>query len=83
MDVKRVDRVVDAFGLLCPMPIIKAGAELKKMESGQVVEVIATDPGARSDLKEWCKANRNTYIGDEQKDRIYTIWIGKGQIGRE
>jgi TusA-related sulfurtransferase len=48
------------------------------MKTGESVKIIATDPGAVSDLKTWCKANRNTYIGDEINDRVFTIWIRKG-----
>lgn len=72
------DSVVDTFGLLCPMPIIKAGAEVRKMNEGQVLEVIATDPGAVTDIKDWCKANRHSYLGDNQEGRVFRIWLRKG-----
>ncbi len=78
MNSRESDMVVDAFGLLCPMPIIKAGACLKKMEDGQVLLIIATDPGAVPDLKDWCKANRHEFLGNEQENRMYRIWIRKG-----
>ena len=77
-EVPQADITVDTFGLLCPMPIIKCGEAVRKMNVGEVVKVIATDPGAVADLKTWCKANRNTYIRDEINGRVFTIWISKG-----
>jgi len=74
------DKTIDTFGLLCPMPIIKCGEAIRKMKNGESLKIIATDPGAIADLKTWCKANRNTYIGDETVGRVISIWIRKGLI---
>ena len=41
-----VDETLDCTGLLCPMPIIKTQQAIKKLASGQVLEMIATDPGS-------------------------------------
>jgi TusA-related sulfurtransferase len=74
----KADVVVDTFGLLCPLPIIKAGEALKKLGTGASIEVISTDSGAIADLKQWCKANRHEYIGDASEGRVNRIWIRKG-----
>lgn len=74
----QVDIEVDSFGLLCPQPIIKSGEALRKLSHGGIIKIIASDPGAISDLKTWCKANRNTYLGDNTEGRVFTIWIQKG-----
>ena len=47
------DATVDARGLQCPMPVIKVSQAVKGLESGQTVEVIATDRGALSDIPAW------------------------------
>ena len=44
------DKVLDARGLLCPMPIVKAGKEMKSLQPGQVLKIIATDRGAIADM---------------------------------
>jgi len=42
--------LLDCTGLMCPVPVVKTKKELKKMESGQVLKLIATDPGAKEDI---------------------------------
>lgn len=72
------DRIVDTFGLLCPMPIIKTAEAIQKMRSSQVLEVISTDPGSVSDLKNWCKANKHTYLGEAIEGKVFRIRIRCG-----
>ncbi len=50
------DRVYDARGLLCPLPIIRAAEEIGKMEVGEVLEVISDDPGIQEDMPAWCRS---------------------------
>lgn len=45
------DQTLDVKGLSCPQPVLQAGKTLKKMEPGQVLEVLATDPGAPKDFE--------------------------------
>ncbi len=47
------DRVLDARGLMCPMPVVKAGRELSAMRPGEVLKVIAGDRAARTDFPAW------------------------------
>ena len=49
------DATVDARGLQCPMPVIKASQAMNTIESGQTLEVIASDKGALSDIPAWAK----------------------------
>jgi len=49
------DKVVDARGLQCPMPVIKTAQAIAEIQSGQILEVIATDNGALSDIPAWSK----------------------------
>ncbi|MFH0765434.1 MAG: sulfurtransferase TusA family protein [Calditrichota bacterium] len=72
------DRRVDAFGLLCPAPLIKTAQAIKEMERGQILELLSTDPGAKSDLRTWCQANGHDYLDEAQEGRIIKIWIRKG-----
>ena len=53
------DRVLDARGLKCPMPIVKAKKEIDAIPPGQVLKVIATDPGSVLDFQGWMKAAAN------------------------
>jgi tRNA 2-thiouridine synthesizing protein A len=48
-------RTVDARGLRCPLPLLRARDEMDMVEPGGVLEVLATDPGADHDLRSWCR----------------------------
>ena len=56
-------RTVDARGLRCPLPLIKARDEIDLIASGEVLEVLATDPGADHDLRSWSKRQRHQFLG--------------------
>lgn len=75
------DRTLDARGLKCPMPIVKAKKELDALSAGQVLKVVATDPGSVLDFQGWMKTNAacellNQEEGkDEQGRTIYVHHI--------
>ena len=50
-----VDATLDATGLLCPLPVLKARRALKPLAPGAVLEVLATDPGATKDFQHFCQ----------------------------
>jgi tRNA 2-thiouridine synthesizing protein A len=49
------DSTLDATGLLCPLPVLKARRALKAMSAGGLLEVLATDPGATKDFEHFCQ----------------------------
>ncbi|WP_054637758.1 sulfurtransferase TusA family protein [Thalassobacillus sp. C254] len=71
------DKVLDAKGLACPMPIVKTKKEIDKMESGQVIEIHATDKGAKSDLTAWAKSGGHQLLQDTEEDGVFKFWIKK------
>jgi TusA-related sulfurtransferase len=61
------DRELDVRGAKCPEPIIKARQALQQLAVGQVLKVLATDPGSVNDFKGWAKAAKNLeLLGQEQ-----------------
>ena len=62
MTITKVDQLVDARGLACPMPIVKTAQAMKGLLSGQVVEVLATDPGAVRDFQAWSRSTGNALL---------------------
>ncbi|MFP3489416.1 sulfurtransferase TusA family protein, partial [Staphylococcus sp. SIMBA_130] len=50
------NKVLDAKGLACPMPIVKTKKSIQELNSGEVLEVHATDKGAKSDIAAWVKS---------------------------
>ena len=66
-DVK-VDQTLDQKGLLCPMPIINTAKEISKLSTGQILEVIATDPGAPIDFEGLAHTTGNILINSIVED---------------
>jgi tRNA 2-thiouridine synthesizing protein A len=56
MNVLEISAQVDARGLSCPMPIVRTALAIKSLDSGAVVEVLATDPGSLKDFTAWCRS---------------------------
>jgi tRNA 2-thiouridine synthesizing protein A len=71
------DATVDAYGLICPMPIIKTAQKMKELQVGQVLEVVATDEGIKEDMPAWCRTTGNEYLGLEEKDGEYRVYVRK------
>ena len=66
---------LDAIGLLCPLPVLKARKQLKSMQIGQVLELRADDPAAIIDVPHFCTESGNEYLGAEhsEAETIYSI----------
>ena len=62
------DRVLDARGLLCPMPIVKAGKEIRGMKDGEVLKILATDRGAIADFPAWAADTGHELIESRQEE---------------
>jgi tRNA 2-thiouridine synthesizing protein A len=62
MDVIKEDQVLDCSGMLCPMPVVKTSKAIKTMEIGQILKMIATDPGAPPDMEAWSRQTGNELL---------------------
>ena len=71
------DATLDAVGMVCPAPLIAAELELRKLKSGQVLEVVADDPGVVRDFPVWCKNTGHRFIRLERANAYYHIFISK------
>lgn len=71
------DETLDCVGLYCPMPIIQTKAKMDQLEVGQVLEVIADDPGIEADMPAWCKTTGNEFLGLEEEDGEYRVYVRK------
>ncbi|OIP83412.1 MAG: SirA family protein [Rhodobacterales bacterium CG2_30_65_12] len=69
------DQVLDAKGLNCPLPILKTKKALKGMTSGQVLEVMATDPGSIADMTAFCNQTGNELMSQSNEGDVYTFEI--------
>lgn len=71
-------KVLDAKGLACPMPIVKTKKAMTDLESGQVLEIHATDKGAKNDLAAWAKSGGHELVKHEEENNVFKFWIQKG-----
>ena len=79
MTEPKVDLVLDCRGTLCPMPVIRVSQAIKKIEVGQVIEVLTTDPGSVPDMEAWSKQTRNALLSRNEREGVYTFYIRKAQ----
>ncbi len=69
------DREVDARGLNCPLPILKAKKALAELGSGQVLKVLSTDPGSLRDFQAFARQTGNEMLGQSEADRVWTFFL--------
>lgn len=72
-----VDRILDCKGLLCPMPIVKLAKAFREIESGQVILLEATDPGAVPDVAAWSKNTGHPILSQDKEGSVMRFWIQK------
>ncbi len=71
------DQILDCSGMACPMPILKTKKAIDGLQTGQVLEVIATDPGSVSDFDSWTKKTGHALVASEQQADKYVFFIRK------
>ena len=62
---------LDARGLKCPMPIVRTAQQMKSLAAGQLLEVLATDPGAVADFAAWSRATGNAIVESSAEGGVY------------
>ncbi len=71
------DKELDASGLNCPLPILRAKKMLNQMESGQILRIIATDPGSVKDFDAFAKQTGNELLESTEEGGKYLFLIKK------
>ena len=69
------DKVLDAKGLNCPLPILKTKKMLKEVPVGGTLEILATDPGAVADFAAFCRTTGNEMVESGQTGNVYRFVI--------
>lgn len=76
------DRTLDAIGLLCPLPVLRARKVLAGMRPGERLRVEATDPMAAIDIPHLCQQDGHTLIAKRTDDGVLRFWIERGNEAR-
>jgi tRNA 2-thiouridine synthesizing protein A len=71
MTVANIAQRVDARGLSCPLPIVRTAIAIKAMQPGEMIEVLATDPGAPKDFEAWSRTTGHQLVESTLEDGVY------------
>ena len=69
------DETLDAKGMNCPLPILKAKKALKGLSNGQILEVLATDPGSVADFQAFCRTTGNELVEHSVDGDVYRFLL--------
>ena len=75
--MQTIDVELDARGLNCPLPILRARKSLNRLEAGQVLKVISTDPGSVKDFIAFCKQTGNVLLDTVEQNNEFLFLIKK------
>ena len=71
------DKEIDTRGLNCPLPILRAKKALTGMQSGQVLRVLATDPGSVKDFQTFSRQTGHELLSHVEADKEFTFFMRK------
>ncbi len=69
------NKEVDARGLNCPLPILRAKKALNDMQSGEVLKILSTDPGSVKDFEAFAKQTGNELLSQAESNKEYTFFL--------
>lgn len=73
--VEHVDREVDARGLNCPLPILRAKKALSELQAGQVLKITSTDSGSKRDFEAFARQTGHTLLRLDEAGREWTFYL--------
>lgn len=71
------DKELDARGLNCPLPILRTKKSLGELAAGQVLKVVATDPGSVKDMQAFAKQTGNELLSSTETGGEFAFWMRK------
>jgi len=72
------DLIVDARGLACPMPIVKAKKGIDSLQTGQIMELQTTDKGSMKDFQAWVNQTKHELVESKEVNGVFTFVVKKG-----
>jgi TusA-related sulfurtransferase len=73
----KVDVVIDAKGLACPLPIVKAKKGIDSLQAGQIMELHSTDRGSIKDFSAWVMKTGHELIDSKEENGVFTFFVKK------
>ncbi|MFN3580823.1 MAG: sulfurtransferase TusA family protein [Pseudomonas sp.] len=75
----QADQSLDARGLACPLPLLKAKLALNELTENQVLHVMATDAGSQRDFQRFAELSGHDLLAADRLDDEFHFWLRKGQ----
>ena len=75
MTTLNANKMLDCAGMLCPLPVIKVAKAIKEIEVGQVLKMVATDPGAPPDMEAWARQTGNEILDQHVEDGKFVFYF--------
>ena len=69
------ERLIDAQFMKCPMPVLRAAKALRGMAAGEKLRILATDPGAIGDFRDYCKHTGHALVGTSETKGVFSFTI--------
>ena len=74
-----VDKTLDTVGLRCPEPVMLVRKNIRHMNEGEVLLILADDPATTRDIPSFCQFMEHTLLANETQDIPFKYWVKKGQ----
>ena len=74
---KKFDDILDCVGLYCPVPIFETRKKMDILKKGQILKMMADDPGSKPDMESWARSTGNELLKIEEEDGVFTFYIKK------
>jgi tRNA 2-thiouridine synthesizing protein A len=72
------DVTLDTSKTLCPVPVIKAKQTMDQLKIGQVMRLVATDPGSKADIPSFARMGGHELVATDHSDKQYVFYLKKG-----
>ena len=73
------DTLLDARGLKCPLPVLRARKTMQGLAPGAVLQVLATDPGSVRDFQAFCQATGHALVEQSEEGGTFSFWVRKSR----
>ena len=70
-----VDQVLDCSGMLCPIPVVKTAKAIKQLKIGEILKLIATDPGSPPDMEAWSRQTGHEMLQSGEENGKFVFYI--------
>lgn len=72
------DLIVDAKGLACPLPLVKAKKGIDSLQTGQLMKLLTTDKGSMKDFQAWVNQTKHELVESKEENGVFTFFVKKG-----